>query len=266
MLADYHLHTNNSGDSLVPMESYVKRALELGFSELCFTDHSDIDVPNVKCTNPVRYWSEFQEIQRKYFDKIKIRLGMEFGAQTFTIPKFEALFKAYPFDFILLSFHTVDNLMLWNYEYQKGKTQDEYNNGYYTEILNVIKQFKNYSVLGHLDVIRRYDTSYCFTEEVQGLVAQILDEVIKDGKGLEINTSSVRYNLPDTMPSSAILKMYKDMGGEILTFGSDAHRVEDFGADILNMRKIASNIGFKHFYTFDKMQPVQHDILEKVVV
>ena len=90
-------------------------------------------------------------------DKIRIRTGMEFGVQRHTIPEFEKLFHRYSFDFIILSIHQVEDKEFWTQDFQRGKTQEEYNLRYYEELLTVVEKYKNYSVLGHMDLIARYD-------------------------------------------------------------------------------------------------------------
>ena len=184
---------------------------------------------------------------------------MEFGMQVSTVEEFQKLFNSYPFDFIILSCHQVDNQEFWTYEYQQTHTQEEYYQRYYSEIFNVMKVYDDWSVLGHLDMVKRYDKwgEYPF-EKVRDIVAEILKLAIKKGKGIEINTSCYRYNLPDLTPSREILKLYKDLGGEILTIGSDSHRKEHLAAKIPETLKEILQTGFKNIYTFDKMQPVSH--------
>lgn len=80
---------------------------------------------------------------------------MEFGLQMHTIDKYEALFTKYPFDFIILSLHQVDDLEIWCNEFQNGKSWKEYNEEYYEAMLSMVRNFKNYSVLGHIDLYRR---------------------------------------------------------------------------------------------------------------
>lgn len=261
MLADYHLHTHNSDDSKVKMDEYAEKAIQLNFDELCYTDHKDYDVNDLNGIEADKYLEEYNDVLNKYGDKIKLKLGAEFGMQIFNIDKFENLFKSLPLDFVILSFHTVDKKMLWNSDFFEGRTQKEYNERYYREIIDVTKIYKNYSVLGHLDLIRRYDTTYYPFEKVKDFIAEILKQIIEDEKGLEVNTSCFRYKIPDLTPSVDILKLYKDLGGKILTIGSDSHKVEHFGAKIADVQKQLLEIGFKTFYTFDKMLPIEHDLI-----
>ena len=100
-------------------------------------------------------------------------------------------------------------------------------------MLSVVREYKDYSVLGHMDLIARYDEKGVYPfEKIKPIVEEILQVVIADGKGLEVNTSSYRYGLSDTTPSVEILKRYRELGGKIVTIGSDSHKPEHLGAYI----------------------------------
>lgn len=285
MYADYHIHTEFSDDSREPMENQVRRAIELGLDEICFTDHVDYGIkkdwdegeiewrggdgvnydesqmdPLANVDYPA-YFDKIRLMRSKYGDRIRIKQGLEFGIQTITIPQYERLWERYreELDFVLLSIHQVDNKEFWNQAFQSGKSQKEYNEAYYKEILDVMRQFKNYSVLAHLDLIVRYDKNgvYPFSE-VRDLVTEILKTAIADGKGIELNTSSWHYGLADTQPSRDILRLYKDLGGRIITIGSDGHTTRWLGDHIREAQEILKEIGFTEICTFDRMRPVFH--------
>ena len=277
MIADYHMHTYYSDDSQYEMEKAVKKAIELGLNEICFTDHVDYGIKlehedymrlneeerknRVANVDYPRYFEELHQLQVKYKDQIIIKQGMEFGIQTHTIPAFQTLFDRYDFDFIILSCHQVEDKEFWTQDFQKGRSQQTYNERYYEEILNVIKVYKDYSVLGHLDLLKRYDLEgeYPF-EKTKEIITEILKIVIADKKGIEINTSSFYYGLKDLMPSRNILKLYHELGGTILTIGSDSHKEEQVGAHIEEIQEELKKIGFKQICTFDKMKPIFHDL------
>ena len=92
------------------------------------------------------------------------------------------------------------------------------------------------------------------------LVEAILRRVIADGKGIEVNTSSHRYGLTDTTPSVAILQLYRELGGTILTIGSDSHAPAHLGTYIGEARALLRDLGFRQFCTFERMQPVFHPL------
>lgn len=278
MLCDYHTHTNYSDDSVYKMEDVIVDAIALNMREICITDHvdygikpdwdsgEDIKYHNQKALVNVDYPKYYQEIQhlRTKYPQIAIKMGLEFGMQVHTIPQFQALFQKYPFDFIILSCHQVDDQEFWTQDFQRGKTQDEYQQRYYEEILNVIRIYKDYSVLGHLDLMKRYDQNgdYPF-EKIKDIVTKILKQVIADEKGIEINTSSHRYGLKDLTPCQDILKLYKELGGKIITIGSDSHQKEHLGAYIEDTKDILRELGFEYYCTFEKMKPIYHSLSEK---
>lgn len=256
MFADYHLHSYFSDDTDFPMELEIKKAIELGMDELCFTEHSDYDVPTVVNCDYDAYFKEMQKMKEKYRGQIVLKTGIEFGIQVHTAKAYEKTFKQYPFDFVIFSCHQVENKEYCRQQPQQGKTQLEYNRRYYQEILDVVKIYKDYSVLGHLDVIKRYDRNGEIEfEKIRDLIEKIFEVVIADGKGIELNTSSFAYKLKSLMPSKEILQLYHDMGGKIITIGTDAHNAERVGDRILESQKILKDIGFEGIYTFDKMKP-----------
>lgn len=276
MFADYHVHTEYSDDSVYPMEHVVRDAIQMGMDEICFTDHVDYGIkadwdsgeemvyrgnePFANVDYP-RYMDEIRRMKEVYGDKITIRTGLEFGMQVHTIPQYEALFERYPFDFIILSIHQVEDKEFWTQEFQEGRTQKEYNERYYEELLNVVRTYKDYSVLGHLDLIVRYDKAGIYPfERVRPLIEEILKTVIADGKGIEINTSSRRYGLADSTPSKEILKLYRELGGRIITIGSDSHKPEHLGAYFREAKQYLKDLGYEQFCTFDQMQPVFHSL------
>jgi histidinol-phosphatase (PHP family) len=153
----------------------------------------------------------------------------------------------------------VNDKEFWSQDFQKGKTQQEYNEKYYKEIWNLIKVYHDYSVLGHLDMIKRYDLAgnYPF-EKIKVIVDEILKQVISDGKGIEINTSSFRYGLDDLTPSREILRLYKELGGKVITIGSDTHEEAHVGYNIPFVKEELKKISFKEFCTFKNMKPIFH--------
>lgn len=119
--------------------------------------------------------------------------------------------------------------------------------------------FTEHIDFGHLDMINRYDQKGIYPfNKVFDLVNEILKQVINDHKGIEINTSCYRYGLKDLTPSVEILKLYKKLGGDIITIGSDGHDVDQYGFNIQETKQILKDLGFKYIYTFDKMKSIAH--------
>ena len=289
MFADYHLHCEFSDDSKEPMENQIEQAIRLGMNEMCFTDHVDYGIkrdwddprgilyrggdgvngsaddrePMANVDYP-KYFAKLHEMKKKYASQITVKEGLEFGIQTITLNDYNELYSRYEkeLDFTLLSMHQVDNLEFWTHDFMQGRTQKEYNEKYYQEIYDVQKQFKHYACLAHLDLLVRYDPAGIYPfENVKDMVSEILKQAIADGKGIENNTSSWHYGLQDTQPSRAILKLYKDLGGRIVTVGSDAHSTKYLGDHIKDAYAILKNeIGINEICTFDHMTPIFHQL------
>ena len=260
-IADYHMHSTFSDDSQAPMEDMVLRALALGLDEICFTEHVDYGVKTDTNCNYPAYFNELERLQATYQGRITIRRGIEFGVQLETIPQYETDAQSGGFDFILLSNHQIGNQEFWNQEFQAGKSQEEVHTAYYRAIFNIMGRFRHYSVLAHLDMMKRYDSLGPYPDrKVLPLIKKILRRAIGEGKGIEVNTSSFRYGLPDLTPSREILELYHQLGGRILTIGSDAHAPDQLGDHIPEVQAVLKDIGFREFCTFEQMQPIFHPL------
>lgn len=279
MLADFHVHSEYSDDSLTPLEENILQAIDYGVEEICFTEHVDYGVkfdwdevdempyrrnyPFANCDYPA-YFEAIEEVKKKYKDQIKIRAGLEFGMQPHTIPRYEELYSTYQddLDFILLSVHEIDDKEFWNQKCQEGKTQKEYNEYYYKTLYSIMQEYKHYNVLAHLDLITRYDQNGIYPfEKVEEFIRAILQLAIDDGKGIEVNTSSWRYGLKDPQPSRDILRLYKELGGTIITTGSDAHQAKNIAKDFdKTLKMLKEEIGFSQFTTFEAQKPIFHDL------
>lgn len=271
MFCDYHVHSEYSDDSSYLMEDVVKDAIKMKMAEICFTDHVDYGIKSdwddeiqkhVKNVDYPKYFHELDYLKKKYQNKIIIKKGMEFGIQSHTIAKYQTLFNRYPFDFIIISIHQVNDKEFWNGDFQKGNSETEYYQKYYQELYDVVQNYHDYSVIGHLDMIRRYDDhdGYASFANHQDIITKILEYIIKDGKGIELNTSSVRYGLDDLTPCRGILKLYYQLGGRIITLGSDSHEASHLGAEIESLKGELKKIGFNEYCTFEKMQPIFHKL------
>lgn len=280
LLADYHLHSKFSDDSDEEPEKTILSAIDRGLKEICFTDHVDYGIQldpsdyrqlsaaaKKALGNPPRlnvdyppYVEILTELREKYKGRIRIKLGLEFGMQYHWTPAFQKLFDSLPLDFVILSCHQVDDKEFWNNEFQEGRTIAEVNAAYYEEIYKVMENYSDYSVLGHLDAIQRYNSCWYPFSKSRDIIEKILRRAIADGKGIELNTSSFRYGLPDLTPEHDILGLYYELGGEIITLGSDAHVATDVAEGFDLARRELKAIGFKQYTTFTRMEPEFHPL------
>ncbi|MBO7673982.1 MAG: histidinol-phosphatase HisJ family protein [Atopobiaceae bacterium] len=276
MIADYHVHCMFSDDSWYPPEQVCEDAWRQNLDEICFTDHVDYgikpdwdDALSAKVMMGQRvinvdyeaYFPCLADLRKRWADRLVVKTGLEFGVQRHTIPQFDALWNRWgdQLDFVLLSIHQVGDLEFWTGEFQDGRSQQEYNHAYYQELYDVATTFEHWSVLAHLDLIKRYDPAGILDFPAnRDLVAATLEHVIAQDKGIELNTSSVRYGLKDSQPAKEILQLYRDLGGTIVTLGSDSHTPEHLGAYLRHFQRYLAELGFEGFCTYEKMVPTFH--------
>jgi histidinol-phosphatase (PHP family) len=272
IIADYHLHSDFSSDSNTPMEHMIERALELGLKALCFTDHMDYDYPQVSSYNfefdPDAYVKKLEELRKRYGKRIEILTGIELGLQPHLSERLSSLVKSYPFDFIIGSSHVVDHTDPYYPEYWENRTKDEGIRRYFESMIENCKAFHDFNVYGHLDYIIRYvperflvngntgskaDYSY---SDYADLLDELLKLIISYGKGIEVNTAGLKYGLGYPHPKIEVIKRYKELGGEIITIGSDAHKPEHLCYDFDLVPDLLKNLGFRYYTTFRQGQPI----------
>ncbi len=260
---DYHNHSNFSDDGTVPMRDMVQKAYEEGLFEIAITDHFDPDYPDPRYPFTIdfdNYYKELEALTEEYKGKIKVVKGIEIGIQHGkTLDACSFAVNAYPYDFVLGSFHCAEGYDLCSPQFFSGRSTEASYEAFYQYMYDCLKVYKDYDVLGHFNVIDRY-TDYIPDYKIcENIIEEILKMIISDGKGLEINTSSYRYGLGErTTPTLDILKKFKALGGEIITTGSDAHRPSDLNHHLDRARELIKNAGLKYITTFDQRKPTFH--------
>lgn len=259
--ADYHTHTEQSVDSTAPMEEQVKRAVLLGFDEMVITDHHEADAKSKEYflqTDVTDYIKHFNTIKQKYKNKINLKLGAEIGYESRGKDILDRFVKDNPFEFIICSLHSLQGEDLYFGDFFANKTKKESYTEYFVAVQDCINEFQNFDVLGHLDFICRYgnypnhELNYL---DYKDLIDGILKTVMEKSKGIEINTSGIRYGVGHMHPRFDIIKRYKELGGEIITIGSDGHMSKDIGADYEMARNLLKEAGFNYFTTFNNRKP-----------
>lgn len=252
MITDLHCHTNFSIDCPVSPDLMLKAAENKGIDILTFTDHADF-AQGDSCVDPDKYISEIRQLCEKS-RQVKLLCGIETGLQFEHREKFAQFMKNREFDFVIGSMHRAGELDFFNGEFYAGRTAEDCWKIYLEETLKAINSCSDFDVLGHFDIIARYDhlKGKMFPEKLLPELDRVLVWLIKNGKGLEINTSGIFYQLNRCHPEQLILKRYKDLGGKILTIGSDAHREESVGRNLKEGYEAASIVGFTQVAWFEK--------------
>lgn len=262
ILIDYHLHSTYSMDGKMTMEEACIQAIELGLKEIVFTDHVELCWPGNNTPFDINslsgYLEHIDEVADKYSDKLTIKKGMELGLEPDRLDTLSYIVDTYPVDFIIGSVHVIDGQDPYLRAYYDGKTKEESYIRYYTEILNIIKRFDKFSVLGHLDYVKRYSPFQWDMDDYKigyDIIDEILKLLIQKGKGIEINTSGYRHISEAPMPHFNIIKRYKELGGKVITIGSDAHTTEHMAFRFDDTIKSLQNMGITSIATFSNMQP-----------
>jgi len=268
IIADNHVHSEFSSDSQAPMEQMIERAIQLGLKKLCFTDHMDYDYPPISEHNfifdPQAYMTKVSELKEKYKNRINLLLGIELGLQPHLSERLTNLVKSYPFDFIIGSSHVVDHEDPYFPQYWENQTKKEGIHRYFETIINNCKAFHGFHTYGHIDYIIRYipgqTTALVKEDYLYSDYADILDEALKTivsyGIGLEINTAGYKYGLGYPHPKLEIIKRYKELGGELITVGSDAHKPEHLCYDFHRVPELLKRVGFRYYTTFEQGKPI----------
>lgn len=269
---DTHLHTNYSTDSSTPLSVQIQQAVRLGLSGICVTDHMDYGFPpeliskKEPCPfvfDPVRYFEEIEDCKSRY-PAIDIGTGVECGLQTAPSvrEKNQSLSADYHWDYIIGSLHLIDGEDPYNSSYWEEREADVCVRRYFEQLYENILLFSDFDSLGHMDYVVRYaPDGYLYEpEKYQTIIDEILLFLIRRDKALELNTSGLRSAVHTQNPHDFILKRYVQLGGKLLTIGSDAHTPEQmaYGFDLLPDR--IKKAGLHQYVTYHQRKPVFHDL------
>lgn len=264
---DFHVHSDFSSDSKTPMKTMIENAIEKGVTHLAFTEHIDYDAdPSFEIKDwdfdKDRYFNILTDYQLLYQPKIKLHFAAEIGLQKQVTKRNQETTQKYPFDFVLASLHTLDREDVYHSKYF---LEDNYLNAiraYFEAYYENICTFDDFDTLGHLDLYLRYhkNSKDIHFSAFSDYVETLMKKIIHMGKGIELNAGGHRYGLGHNNPTDDFLKLYKSLGGEILTLGSDAHS-PDYIADQYeeNCQRLKA-IGFKYVTTFEKRKAHFHKL------
>lgn len=256
---DMHTHTNNSADCNTPMEDTVKSAIEKGIEVLAFTDHCEwlcFDVKN-NYESIKNSLAEADAMQKKYKDKIKILSGIELGEYIYNKNLGDYMLKSLDYDVVIASIHVRrDNSIFSATDYSKEEQEDicELLDEYFEDLYELSKNM-DYDILAHLTVPYRYINGkygHSFnSRDYEEIITKILEVVIKREKALEINTSGLDF-YGMLFPDEWIVEKYYELGGRIITIGSDSHVSHHVGLNFDKVEAYLKQVGFTGYYYFEK--------------
>jgi len=262
---DYHVHSNFSGDCSVEPEDIIIDAINNGLKEICFTDHIDYDCPDLPEKfefDADEYFEAMTQLKERYKENIDVKIGVEIGLQAHILDQCSEFVNSKDFDFVIASFHTHKNKDIYSTDILFKKTPHEVLSEYLDEILYSISNYNDYSVIGHLDLLKRYSDGIkeLDVKNYFDKYSEIFKILIENGKGIEINTSGLRQDVGIQFPDVELIKLYKKLGGEIITLGSDTHGTGTLMHEFEEIKLILKKIGFKNIYQFDKRKPIKLEI------
>lgn len=263
--ADVHLHSSFSGDCDASLCSMIEKGIASGLTHMCFTEHLDLDFPYEKPEdegmfdlNVDSYLYDLLRARAKYEGRINLLFGIELGLQPHLVSQLDATAKSQDFDFIIGSSHLSHKRDPYNPAFFEGRSEEDAHQEYFESVLENIKNISSFDVCGHLDYVLRYgptaNASYHYSKH-----ADILDEILKTlinkEKGLEYNTGGFYKGLVGEDPYIDILKRYRELGGELITVGSDAHDPSHVGFGLDKAAETLLACGFRYYTVYTRRIP-----------
>ena len=263
---DFHMHTEFSTDSDASVRSMLDASVDRGIQTVCITDHLDLDYPPDEelGSEPFQfdlkeYFAVLTQIREEYRGRLDVRIGVELGLQPHLGRTYEELVREYPFDFVIGSLHLVHGMDPYYGKVFEGRTDGEVYRDAFCETLRCLESVSSFDVLGHLVYVvrngRNKAREYSY-REFSDEIDEILKKVISGEKGLEMNMGGIKYGLGFTNPHPDVLKRYRELGGEIVTVGADAHRPEHVAYDFEEAGEILKSCGFHYYAEFRERRPV----------
>lgn len=260
-LSDYHVHTSFSGDCNIPPEVMIQHAIAGGIRHLCLTDHMDYDYTDGDVCfefDEKEYFRRLRSLQEQYEGQIDLSIGIELGLQPYLSKKHHNLVFSNSFDFVIGSIHLVHTKDPYFPSYFKGREEDDAYHEYFQCALQNLEAYSNFDTFGHLDYVVRYGphkNQYYTYEKYQEILDEILRSLIKKDIGLEVNTGGYKCGLGAPNPCKEIIRRYRELGGKIITLGSDAHDPGFLAYEFDRVAELLKECGFSSYFIFHNRKP-----------
>lgn len=243
----------------------AKRAMEMGLGGICISDHYDFDVPTGAHDFIFDVDIQQAEISRTRKELglkeegFQLLYGIEVGVQAHCMKEIHALMEAHKFDSVVASLHFIEGKDPYHGNYYIPYAYHEAYSRYLEEIYRCISLFDDFDILGHFDYIARYapyPQATVFYSEFSDVFDRIFSLLISRGKTFEINTKTYQlYRGREPHLDINLLKRFREMGGEAISFGSDAHVTERIGEHFEIFRALSLDAGIKYAVWFKDRKP-----------
>lgn len=261
MRSDVHMHTWFSNDSETDPEKMIQESIRRGLKMICFTDHYDkdnFDWGGDITLDEEKYFAAMPILKEKYKDQIDIRIGVEIGLQPHLSEFYHQWVSDYPLDFVIGSVHSAEGHDIATKIIYENHSDTEAYRIYFEEMLEDVQKIKSFDVLGHMDYMIRYSKGQAASYDPKDYM-EIIDEILRiqisEGRGVELNMSGLKYGLGFAHPHIEILKRYRELGGEVITVGSDGHIPEHIAYDFHIADDILKECGFRYYTEFKNRKP-----------
>jgi histidinol-phosphatase (PHP family) len=275
-MIDCHTHTTNSPDAESTPLEMVQQGINLGLDVMAITDHCEVNMwypkehyPNPYDYDPYNYKKSFDDslcdsmVLKAGFKKdIKVLCGIELGQACMDFNLAEEIISDPRLDFVIGSVHQIvgfPDFFVIDYEHTNLDTLLK---GYFLTVLRLCKWGK-FDILGHLTYPLRYIYEKGFTVDMQQfepVIKEIFKTVIAKGIGIEVNSSGLRQKCGFSFPTVEYVQMYKDLGGSIISVGSDAHATDQLGKNIQECIDMIKSCGFEYLTYFENRRPISYNI------
>jgi histidinol-phosphatase (PHP family) len=255
---DYHIHTQFSVDSEANMEAACQAAIARGITDIAFTDHLDFGPDDSSgYFRTAEYLAAIERCRKRYDGQLIVRAGVEVGEPHLFPAEAAAVVAQGDFDIVLGSAHYADGMQAaWLEDFFEQPLRQAYES-YFRQVVD-LSAGGEFDILAHLDLVKRdareFGRPYDGPEPYGAMIRTALRSLVERGKGIELNTSPLRRGQPEPCPSLQILRWYRELGGEILTLGSDAHSSAAVGEHLDLAIEMAKAAGFRHLATFRRRQ------------
>lgn len=252
IIADQHTHSSFSTDSTEPLIEMAGSAAEKGLRTICLTEHLDYDYPGGEFQlDTEAYRAELMRVKEELTDKVEVLFGVELGVMDYLAPRLNEFAAAWDLDFIIGSSHLVGGKDPYYPEYFEELGSKNGILRYFESILANIRAFDNFDVYGHLDYVVRYSPENRYEPlDYREIIDEILKVLISLGKGIEVNTAGIASRMGYPHPNAFILRRYKELGGKIVTVGSDAHDRTRVAADFDKAQAALEAAGYDRYAVF----------------
>lgn len=265
IMIDTHTHCYHSQDSRAPARDMIEGAIAKGLQYIALTDHYDLDMlgfPQVPQIDLPRHFEELTILKEQYKGKIQLAIGIECGWAKDVQDDYARNLAPYKLDMTINSVHMIDGKDCYAEGYYDDLPMDKCYDDYLNSVIDSLSAPYRFDSIGHLGYIMRkapYPDPIMKYTQFGDKLDHILRTIIDKGVALEVNTHT--KNLPiRCLPTIEILTRYREMGGELLTFGSDAHqpiRLADKYDETMERLKV---LGYKYIFKYLSHEPIAHKI------